>query len=348
MREIVQREAVETLLKYSYATADIAMRLGKTKIGLELSKNFKNILVSYPNKSIKKSWEDDSEKFGISLDSITFTTHRSIGKHELKSYDCVIIDEIDQISENQWTDIILDLPNKMYGLTGTPPNKGQKATNLYSYCPVVYSKKLEETTGITNKDYDIWVHKVRPSLQRDILLKSGKLWSEAAQIEFYDKTYLKTKSFNLMIKLIQSISQSKTKIQYVKKLAEKMKRGLIFVETIEQCKELGYPAYHTKEKDSEKNLEDFKSGKIDKLVTINQLKAGITFDDLYEVIILHAYSSNNRAQQRIGRALNLIEGDEKKAKIHVICLEDTRDEKWVKAGLEDFDTTKIHYFYGKN
>ena len=38
----------------------------------------------------------------------------------------------------------------------------------------------------------------------------------------------------------------------------------------------------------------------------------------------------------------------KKAKIHVICLEDTRDEKWVKAGLEDFDTTKIHYFYGKN
>ena len=45
----------------------------------------------------------------------------------------------------------------------------------------------------------------------------------------------------------------------------------------------------------------------------------------------------------IGRALNMIEGDEAKAEIHILCLDDTRDLDWVKGGLEEFDETKIKW-----
>ena len=56
-------------------------------------------------------------------------------------------------------------------------------------------------------------------------------------------------------------------------------------------------------------------------------------------VILHCYSSNNKAIQKIGRALNYVEGE--KATIHAICLDDTIDVEWCKKGLSQLDQNKI-------
>ena len=342
MREQIQKEAVEAALKNNCGTLAIPVRSGKTKIGLEIAKNFKKTLVSYPNKSIRNSWESDAKKFNYSLNNIDFTTHISFNKHDLISYDCIIIDEIDQFSENQWDEfiyIIGDNFNRLYGLTGTPPTKGIKKKFIDTYCPVIYSKKLDETVGILQKDYEIIVHLLNPSKEKNIPLKSGKTWSEESKINFWENKYNKSRNFMDMLKLIQSIQNSPTKLNYLKQLSNKIDRCLIFVETTQQCDELGFISYHSKNPESKINLESFERGFNNKLSCVKQLSAGITFNNLNEAILLHCYASNNKAHQRIARCLNYSEGE--KATLHILCLKNTRDEQWVKKGLEEFNQNKI-------
>ena len=340
-REKIQKEAVETLLNFDKGTANVAMRLGKTLIGLKIASNFKKVLVSYPIEAIKNGWLSDSKEFGFDVSNITFTTHLSLSKHNLKEFDCVILDEAHDISIANWDYISSNMPKKLYGLTATPPNRGEKKQYLSLCCPIRYTKTIDETTGITNKDYEIIVHLVNPSEKRDIKLKSGKFWSEKVQMHFYESKYKSTKSFSMMLMLIRAIQNSKTKFEYFKKLTSTIDRGLLFVETIEQCDSLPYPSVHSKNKESDFNLEQFKEGKIPILSSIGQLKSGITFKNLNTCIILHCYSSNNRAIQKIGRALNYIKGE--KATIHIICLNNTIDTQWTKKGLEDLDQSKIKW-----
>lgn len=340
-REQVQKEASETLLKFDCGTANVAMRLGKTVLGLKIASNFNKVLVSYPIDGIKKGWISDAEEFEFDISNITFTTHLSLTKHDLSQFDCVILDELHDISINNWEFIAASKYKKLYGLTGTPPNRGEKKSYMNMYCPIRYTKTINETTGITNKDYKIIVHLVKPSEKRDIPLKSGKFWSEKAKIDFYNAKYQSTKQFSIMLMLIRAIQNSKTKFKYLKKLTRSLDKGLIFVETIEQCDNLPYPSVHSKNSESEYNLEQFKEGNIPILSSIGKLKAGITFKDLNTCVILHCYSSNNKAIQKIGRTLNYVEGEE--AVIHIICLDDTIDVQWCEKGLKDLDQSKIKW-----
>lgn len=91
-REQVQKESVKELLRYERGTANVAMRLGKTLVGLKIASNFKKVLVSYPIETIKKGWLSDAEEFGFDISHITFTTHLSLSKHNLSEFDCVILD----------------------------------------------------------------------------------------------------------------------------------------------------------------------------------------------------------------------------------------------------------------
>ena len=59
------------------------------------------------------------------------------------------------------------------------------------------------------------------------------------------------------------------------------------------------------------------------------------------MVILHCYSSNNKAAQKLGRALNYVE--DQVANIHIIGLKGTRDEQWIKNGLAEFDQNKIQW-----
>lgn len=343
-RELIQKEAIEALLKVEKGCAILPVRSGKTFVGHNLASKFDKVIVSYPNTSILEGWLNDAEKFGFITDHITFTTHLSLNKLDISDYSCIILDEIDQFSVNQWENLVFNLPNfkgKLYGLTATPPNKGEKKAFLDEYCPIIYERTLDETTGVTNKDYEIIVHLLRPSKTKDIPLSKGRFWSEEAKLNFWENKYYKTKNFMDMLKLIQAIQNSKTKLDYLKQLSTKIDRCLIFLETKEQCNNLPYPTYFSGNKNSEDNLQAFQEEKINKLSCVRQLSAGITFPNLKECIILHAYASNNKFHQRFGRTLNYVEGE--KATIHLICLDGTKDRDWVNKALSEFDQNKIKY-----
>lgn len=346
-RKKVQGEAVSALLNKSRGSIDCSVRLGKTYIGLNVASNFKKVLVSYPSSSIKNSWINDSIKFGIDISHITFSTNVSLNKHKLNDYDCYIADELHTLSEANIQYITEQDPKVFKGLTGTMPSKGYKRDFIDEYCPVVYVKKLDETTGKTSKDYQIIVHLLKASSIKDIPLKSGKYWSEAGKIGFWESKWNTTKNFqNAMLPLIQAIQNSTTKMNYLKKLSSKIDRCLVFVETTKQCDELGIESYHSKNSKSEENLEKFQKGEINKLYTVNQISTGITFDNLDTCIILHSYASEAKSHQKLARVLNL-SGNSDLATIHILALKDTKDEQWVRKFLKQFDNNKIQYINGK-
>ena len=337
-RQEVQNKAIKILLNSDRAGVNISMRLGKTKIGLETAQKFKKVLVSYPFESVKSAWISDSKEFNLPIEHITFTTNLSLYNEDLNLYDAIILDEYQLISINLWEYIDGFKPKVVKGLSGTPP-KGEKASFVNKYCPILYTVTLDETSGITSKDYEIVVHLLSPSNENNILLKSGKKWSEKAKIQFWENKYKQSRSFQDMLRIIQSIQNSDTKLNYFKTLASKIDRGLLFLETTKQCDEIGYPVYHSKSKQSEINLELFQNGEIDKIATISQLSVGKTFKNLKECIILHCYASTNKSQQKLGRVLNYVEGE--KALIHILCLNNTRDLQWTQKALEDLDQSKI-------
>jgi superfamily II DNA or RNA helicase len=112
------------------------MRLGKTLVGLKIASNFKKVLVSYPIETIKQGWLSDAEEFGFDISHITFTTHLSLSKHNLSDFDCIIIDEAHDISVANWEFISKNLPKRLYGLTATPPNRGEKNNILIFIVPL--------------------------------------------------------------------------------------------------------------------------------------------------------------------------------------------------------------------
>ncbi len=337
MREEIQKEGHRHLK--NGGTIVMPMRSGKTLVGLRTATEFQTPLVLYPNKNIKSAWLGDSQKFGIDISKVTFSTFRSLNKIDFDKHDCVIVDEIDQLSIANWHDLLSKCKmSKLRGMTATPPRKSSlKGKYLSAYCSIVYEVPFEETTGVLNKDYEITVHLSKMSKTKDIPLKNGGFWSEEDKIKYFGRK--STESFQFMLRLIQSISGSKTKWNKLVELVQEPGKCLIFVETKKQADSLGLPVYYSGNKKSEQNLDDFNSDKIDKLVTINQLNAGQTFQNLERGILLHTYASHNKAQQRIGRILNFIPNV--KAKLDIICLDDCHDIVWTQKGLQNFNQAKI-------
>lgn len=342
-REEVQQEALSALLSVKSGTIDVSMRLGKTLVLIRLASTFNKVLIAYPNKTILQGYLKDSKEFNINISHIVFTTFMSLNKHDLQDYDAVILDEVHSVSLNLWEYIYYNEPKRLFGATGTLPT-GDKLKYISRLCNVVYTKTLDDTTNKTSKEYIIYAHMLKPSTIQNIILTSGKKWSESQRIAFFNNKYRKSYNFQDMLMLINAIKNSPTKLNYLKELVKTIDRGLVFLETTKQCDSLDYPSYHTKNNNSEQNLEDFQEGKINILTTINQISAGITFKKLSKVILLHSYASSTKSIQKLGRALNLT-NDNVIAEIHFIVLQGTIDETWFKKCIAQLDQLKITYKY---
>jgi len=339
-RESIQSEILEIEKLHNKCSFDVSMRLGKTFCMLKIASKFNKVIVSYPSEPIYNSWISDANKFGIDVSNITFTTNISLNKHDLKRYDCLICDEFDTLSVSNLEYIVQNMPENVKMFSGTPPINRDKKWYIDNFFPIVYVKKLDETIGHTSKDYKIIVHLI-DGKKTLLKLKSGKTWSEYNKIKWLEDKYYKTNNWNDMLVLINAIKSSKAKFDYLKKLVQSDEREIIFVETKKQCDELCIPSYYSDNEQSEENLIKFQSGEINKLVTINQLKASITFNNLNRAIVLHTYSNYSKAQQKLGRCLTYSENNV--ADLNILCLRDSIDEKWVRKSLKGFDSSKITF-----
>lgn len=358
-RDEIQTAALECLKKYKRASVAISMGVGKTYIGiLHMDWYIKNVnpdakfLVVAPKKTIFGSWFEDMGKFGMSylIDRVTVTTYLSLNKQS-QEYSVVYLDECHSLlySHDFW---LTSYRGEIKGLTGTPPRyaRSEKGEMVQKFCPVSYSYITDDAVDdkILN-DYRITVHPVNLSSLNTYEAKTKtKSWttSENNHYWYWTRRIENAKGPSdehfCRIMRMQGLMKYPSKENFAKKLMQTLKgKCIIFCNTQEQAEKMCEHSYHSKNPDSEKNLEMFKDGTIQRLSCVLQLNEGVNIPDLDCAIILHAYGNERKSAQRLGRMLRL--SPDKTSNIHILMYKGTIDQKWVGTALEDFDHEKITY-----
>jgi superfamily II DNA or RNA helicase len=282
---------------------------------------------------------------------IKFTTYRSITKQHVE-YDCVYLDECHnllRVHENY----LAFYNGDILGLTGTPPRHkhSEKGIMVNFYCPVVYEYTAD--TAIDDKilnNYKIIVHRLSLSPHRThkMTTKAGKVFTTSEQKHYeYWSTEIEKQTFSfsgsvdkLRIMRMKGLMDYGSKERYVHYLLQHLdNKCIIFCNTTDQADKICPNSYHSKNPDSEVNLEKFKQGEVNCIAAVQQLSEGINIPGLKYGIIMHAYANERKTAQRLGRLLRLSTDDE--SIIHILCYKNTVDEEWIKSALTDFDESKI-------
>ena len=356
-KDQIQDEALAAIGDLRKSGLEISMGVGKTLIGLRhMAANYTSYakyLVLAPKKKIFQSWSDESEKFKLThLDKhITFSTYRSLHKQDL-DFDIVYLDECHSLKTNHspWLRKFIEKGGRVIGLTGTYPDKDytEKGKMCNEYCPKVYSYLTDDAVddNILN-DYKIIVHPVKLDI-KSTLKKEGKFGayttSEVKEYAYWskrvdDSSTAKQKQLS-SIQRMKSLQKYPSKEMYAKALLKAQShKTIVFANTQAQADDLCMHSVHSKNKKSEENLILFKEGLIHKLSAVEQLSEGVNIPDLRVGIIMHSYSNNRKASQKIGRLLRL--NPSETATVHILCYIDTIDKEWVTNALSSFDQSKI-------
>ena len=358
-RSEVQEEALDIALTNKRCGLGISMGVGKTRVGLQHMMRHFNPLSSYlvvaPKKSIFQSWKDEINKIGEEhlADHITYTTYLSINKLNPNDYDIVYLDECHSLLLNH-EEFLSQFSGKILGLTGTPPKRrgSDKYFMVNKYCPIKYTFSVDDASDnkILNQ-YQIIIHQLELSKVSNLMksTKDGRKWytSEQKDYEFTcnrvnESATHKQRQFNSIMRM-RSMMDYTTKEHYAKGMLKHMgQKCIVFANTQAQADRMCSHSYHSKNPNSDYNLELFSDGRIDQLSCVLQLSEGISIPNLKQGIILHAYGNNRKSSQRIGRLLRL--NPTETATCHILCYKDTIDERWVESALAEFDQSKIKYY----
>jgi len=358
-RDVIQKDALSIAMQHKRCGLGISMGVGKTRIAIEhLKRNYHpliQVLVVVPKNTVKQSWIDELNKMrALHLRGhIIFSTYLSLNKQNPNEYDIVYLDECHSLLESHKT--FLDAYNgKILGLTGTPPRvkTSEKGRMVTKYCPIKYTFSVDDATDskILN-DYQIVVHQLELSDLKTLKKKTkdGRQWytSEKKDYAYVVQRVVAAQTQKQMqfasIMRMRALMDYSTKETYVKDLLRKVKtKCIVFANTMQQADRVCKHSYHSKNPNSEDNLELFSDGRIDKLSCVLQLSEGVTIPGLKQGIIMHAYGNERKTAQRIGRLLRL--NPSNTAVCHILCYKNTQDETWVAKALKDFDDNKIKYY----
>jgi superfamily II DNA or RNA helicase len=362
-KDHIQADALKAIRNLQRSGVEISMGVGKTRIGLKhMAVNYTYIaryLVVAPKKSIFTSWNDEMEEnnFGYLQNHTDFSTYRSLTKQDL-DYDIVYLDECHSLkaSHNEWLKKYVARGGIIVGLTGTYPvqKTTEKGKMCNYYCPKVYEYSVDDAVGdnILN-DYEIIVHEMNLS-EKPTIIKEGKHgeWKTSEMKEYIywtnrlESAYPGKDEQICRIQRMKKLQSFDSKEMYAKLLLEEQThKAIVFANTQNQADRLCSHSFHSKNKDSEDNLALFKGGQLTKLSAVEQLSEGVTVPKLKVGIIMHSYSNNRKAAQKIGRLLRLNPDD--KATVHILCYSNSVDKEWVINALSEFNQDKIKWVKGK-
>ena len=355
-KDKLQEDALVSIGNNTVCGVSATVGFGKTVLGLKyIKRNFKGkVLVVAPKKSIFDSWKNDAIDRGFieQLEQITFCTYRSLSKSE-NSYELIILDECHSLkySHKEVLDKHLSSNGKILGLSGTFPkvSYGEKGEMCEKYAPLVYTYETDQ--GVSDdvlNDYEIFVHMIPLSKEKDIEKKTkagGKYYtSEIKEYNFWTKIIEESDKMIPKIQRMTCMKKGISKMRYAFNLLNQQDdKTIIFVNTKDQANRMCKHKVHSglSKKENKENLDNFKSGDITKLATVDQLSEGVNIPNLKVGIICHAYSDHKKVNQKIGRLLRLDPNE--KSTIHILCYKDTIDEFWVRNATENLNQSKIKY-----
>lgn len=331
-------------------------RFGKCRVAIKVLQKLKckkNILISYPEVSIKTAWQEEMELMGFEDSSVTYTTHRSLEKHTKEKWEIVIIDEIHTLSEAQIDTVQSLRAEEILGLTGTMSEWTQRTLgkrlglNVVAYYPI--QKAVEE--GVVS-DYEIRIKKV-PLENKTLQEYSKGRKTEKKQfdavswvIEKLEKEKRDTKF--LRMARMRIIQNSLSKMAATRQLLEEFKdeRVLVFCGVIKVLEQLGCPVYHsgsTSVRDKQ-SFETFTKGQGNHLAVVKIGGMGRTYRPLSKVIINYFDSNPENLAQKINRCMAMeYSNPDKKAIIYMVTSDEEVELNWLTKALAFFDPNKIKF-----
>ena len=180
-----------------------------------------------------------------------------------------------------------------------------------------------------------------------VKMKNGVFYtSEKKSYDYWTKRIMEAQSKKqeqiASVMRMRVMMDFRTKEKYTKELLLEIEdKCIVFCNTQDQADRICIHSYHSNNDDSEDNLQQFKDGDISELSCVMQLNEGINIPNLRAGIIMHAYGNERKSNQRIGRLLRL--NPEDTAIVHILCYQNTVDERWVNEALKDLDPKKIKY-----
>lgn len=354
-QDVLQKEFVDKGLKFFKKNKcgyyNLAMRFGKCKTTLnlvdELLGDQCTLLIAYPDNKLKQTWESECELWAYHNPNITYVNFSSLRKHVTNCFDMFVIDEFHSCSENE-NDLaheIMENCTYTLGLSGTVSNDTKLMWSMKEIASYTTNDGIED--GIL-ADYTITVHRVNLDNLVKTKDKKGKEKTEKQRYDGYTWVIdsLKRQGANFMHLALSRNRLSLSsigKLNHVKKLLKNMsdKRVLVFTGLSAVADSLGIPSYHSKSKDDSAYV-DFQAGKHNHLALAAMGKVGVTYKDLDSVILLNFTYNAEETSQILNRAIKL-DYKNKKADLHVICLNELPELRKVKESLSMLDETKIKY-----
>ncbi len=328
-------------------------RFGKTAVAIKVMESFTDprVLVLYPDKQIKQSWEEEMKRMGYFNSNITWSTHMSMHKH-VKKFDIVIVDEIHLLSENQisYLQKMLLLNDKVLGLTGTLSSWTEKelskslGMNVLARYPIDTAIK----EGIIS-DYQITIKTVALDNKVKNKYKSSTR-TEKEQFDAYGSVIKRLEAvggttFHLRLARMRIIQNSISKTKATKELLKKfsLSRVLVFCGLIKTAESLGCPVHHSKSSSSQA-FEKFAEGDGNHMAVVKIGNTGVTYKPLNKVIINYFDSNGENLAQKINRCMAMeYDNPEKKSDIWIISSDEDVELNWLSKALEFFDKSKIKF-----
>lgn len=356
LRDERQKEFAEAWLKSRFGILDLCPRFGKiyTTINiLETMSDDIDILISYPDKEIEKSWKEDFKKRGYKNKNITYTTHLSLYKHVDKKHGLVIIDEIHLLSDAQIRACIelFMLNRDVLALTGTLSVWSEKKLSEKLGLKVVGFYPIDKaiSEGVVT-DYQISVFRVPLD---NIVTGNFKNPQRTEKKQFSALSWVIQKKLQegentmfLRLNRMRIIQNSVAKRNKTLAILGKHKdeRILVFCGITKIADSLGITSHHSKNKNGDK-FKEFAEGNGENHFAVVKIgNAGVTYKPLNKVIINYFDSNSENLAQKINRCMGMeYDTPDKKAHIYIISTDEKVEQKWLDKALEFFDNSKIRY-----
>ena len=373
VRERVQDEAKQAVIRNNGGMIAMATGSGKSRVAVELAKHYFNPRNDYhtallvPTEKLRdENWDEEFTKWQAR--NIWTHTQRLCyaSASKVKGYDfpLAILDEGHNITELSSEFFLNNEVENIVLLTATPPTDTVKKQILSDLdIRLVYELTLDQAVRLGFvAPYKITVITV-PLDNVTKNIKGGNkanpfMTTEAATYAYCNKRVQqcfgddspqgKAKMKFAILGRMQFIYKIPSKTAVIKYLLDKVipqdDRTIIFCGNIEQAEQVCPTFYHSKS--SNESYDAFKAEQINRLSCVKAVNEGHNFPGVDSGIIGQLNSKEKDLVQRIGRLIRFRPGHE--AHLYIIVSEGTQDEKWLENAIENLNQSKVNYIRFNN
>ena len=344
---------------------NFATGTGKGKTAIECAIDYYNQVSKKPlfigcftEKQRDKLWVNELAKWGRMHHIVQYNVRACYASfRKIKGLDLgvVILDEAHHLSEGDWEFFENNKFEAVIVLTATEPRSSDKKKLLrrLTYGRRMVIKNDDAIKAEVLNDFKVHIMQVQPDTTKRFKLEQNNNvlyneWTGYLRLCYlYDKARESSVGERIRfahLRRMRFLGNSETKTRAAIYIQNQIKaknfRFVTIAASIEQTSKLGPYICHSKT--SKVDYDRFCAGRINELISVNQLKEGENFENLGRMVYVQPDGNPSDFEQLKGRAQRL--PIDQISIIYIIVMKGTMDERWVKKSLENTPADKIKYF----